>query len=71
VNLALVVAPSFGLQIWSQQNQTLGRFLKTSVITFTDCLMLLAVSFIPLAALEVVKYLRIARKPSTLIESEM
>ncbi len=56
LNLALVVALSFALQLWSHHNETLGRFLKTSLVPVSDCLLLLAVSAIPLAVLEVVKY---------------
>jgi len=53
--LVLVVIISFGLQVWSQQNATLGSFLKTSYLPFTDCLLLLAVGAIPLLILELVK----------------
>jgi len=60
-NLALVVAVSFALQIWSQHSETFGRFLRTSLVSISDCLMLLAVSAIPLAVLEVVKHARSAR----------
>jgi Ca2+-transporting ATPase len=31
INLAIVVAISFGLQVWSHHNAFLGRFLKTSI----------------------------------------
>jgi magnesium-transporting ATPase (P-type) len=31
INLVIVVAITFGLQVWSQHNATLGRFLKTSI----------------------------------------
>ena len=58
VNLVVVVALSFGLQVWSQHNATLGRFLKTSYLSFTDCAMLLAVGAIPLVVLELVKVVR-------------
>ena len=61
INLAIVVAVSFGLQVWSQHNATLGRFLKTSFMPLTDCLGLLAVGAIPLLVLEMVK---LARKKS-------
>ena len=60
-NLALVVAASFGLQVWSHHNATLARWLKTAVVSATDCLMLLAVSAIPLVVLELVKALKIRR----------
>lgn len=58
ISLALVVAISSALQVWSHHNETLGRFLKTSVMSLSDCFMLLAVSIIPLAVLEGVKYVR-------------
>ncbi len=61
-NLLLIVSLSFGLQVWSHHNETLGRFLKTSVMAFSDCLILLIVSGIPLAVLEVLKYLRNLRR---------
>ena len=62
VNLVIVVAISFGLQVWSQHNATLGRFLKTSYMPFADCLLLLAVGAIPLLVLEMVKVVRHARR---------
>jgi Ca2+-transporting ATPase len=58
INLVFVVAISFGLQVWSQHNTTLGRFLKTSTISFADGLLLLALGAIPLSVLEVVKVIR-------------
>jgi P-type Ca2+ transporter type 2C len=57
-NLVIVVAISFGLQLWSQHNATLGRFLKTSSMPLTDCFLLFAVGAIPLLALELVKVVR-------------
>jgi Ca2+-transporting ATPase len=62
VNLVVVVAVSFGLQVWSQHNATLGRFLKTSFMPLTDCLWLLAVGTIPLLMLELVKVVRSRRR---------
>jgi P-type Ca2+ transporter type 2C len=62
VNLVVVVAVSFGLQVWSQHNATLGRFLRTSTMPFTDCLRLLALGAIPLLVLEMVKVVRNARR---------
>jgi magnesium-transporting ATPase (P-type) len=62
VNLVIVVAISFGLQVWSQHNATLGHFLKTSYMSLTDCLWLLALGAIPLIILEVVKVVRHARR---------
>ncbi|MHB8763681.1 MAG: cation-translocating P-type ATPase [Deferrisomatales bacterium] len=62
VNLVIVVALSFSLQIWSQHNATLGRFLKTSSMSLADCLPLVAVGAIPLLILELVKVVRHARR---------
>jgi Ca2+-transporting ATPase len=62
LNLVIVVAISFGLQVWSQHNATLGRFLKTSFMPFTDCLLLLALGAIPLLILEMVKMVRNVRR---------
>ena len=61
-NLLIVVAVSFGLQVWSQHNAMLGRFLKTSSMPLTDCLLLLAIGTTPLIVLEVVKVVRNARR---------
>ncbi|HEY8219142.1 MAG TPA: HAD-IC family P-type ATPase, partial [Methylobacter sp.] len=58
INLVIVVAISFGLQAWSQQNATFGRLLQSSFLPFTDCLMLLALGTLPLAVLELVKVAR-------------
>jgi Ca2+-transporting ATPase len=62
VNLVIVVAMSFGLQVWSHHNETLGRFLKTSPMPLTDGFLLLAVGAIPLFILEMVKVVRHARR---------
>jgi P-type Ca2+ transporter type 2C len=62
VNLVIVVAISFGLQVWSQHNATLGRFLKTSFVPLADCFLLLTMGAIPLLALEMVKLGRHARR---------
>jgi P-type Ca2+ transporter type 2C len=59
--LVIVVALSFGFQVWSQHNEILGRFLKTSHLSFTDCLLLAALGAIPLIVMEVVKVVRNAR----------
>ena len=58
VNLVIVVAMSFGLQVWSQHNATLGSFLKTSFMPLADGFLLLAVGAIPLLILEMVKVVR-------------
>ena len=55
LNLVAVVAVSFALQIWSHHSATLGGILKTSYISFTECILLLAVGAIPLVVLELVK----------------
>ena len=51
-NLLAVVAVSFGLQVWSHHHALLAKFLKTALMSFGDCLMLLAVSTVPLLVLE-------------------
>ncbi len=58
INLAFVVLVSFGLQVWSHHNATLGLFLKTSFLSLADCVLLLAVGAIPLVVLEMVKVVR-------------
>jgi Ca2+-transporting ATPase len=72
VNLVVVVALSFGLQVWSQHNATLGSFLKTSFMPLPDCFLLLAVGAIPLLILEMVKVVRHARRQNeTLTDQEV
>ena len=65
VSLVIVVAISFGLQVWSQHNATLGRFLKTSFMPFADCFLLLALGAIPLLILEILKVVRHGRQRSS------
>ena len=62
LQLVLVAAGSFGLQIWAHHNALLSRFLKTMLPPWHERWLLLALAFIPLAALEVLKY--IARNTS-------
>ncbi len=57
-NLIAVVAISFAIQVWSHHSTVLAGFLKTALMPFSDCLMLLAVGTIPLLFLEVVKVAR-------------
>jgi P-type Ca2+ transporter type 2C len=56
--LAFVVAISFGLQLFSHHNTLLARFLKTSLLSATDCLALLVLASVPMIVLELVKVLR-------------
>ena len=65
VNLLIVVAISIGLQLLSQHNAMVGRILKTTYMSFADCLWLLALGAIPLVVLELVKL--IPNKKSALI----
>jgi Ca2+-transporting ATPase len=58
INLLAVVAISFGVQVWSHHNELLAKFLKTSLLGLNDCVMLLAVSAVPLLALEATKVVR-------------
>ena len=37
VNFVIVVAISFGQQVWSQHNAILGGFLKISYMSLADC----------------------------------
>ena len=60
-NLVGVVAVSFALQVWSHHSAFLASFLKTSLMSFDDCLMLLGLSSVPLLVLEVRKV--ITRRP--------
>jgi Ca2+-transporting ATPase len=58
VKLVLVVAISFGLQVWSQHNATLAGIMKTSFVPLAHCLLLLVVAAIPLLILEIMKIVR-------------
>ena len=58
VNLILVVAISIAIQVLSQHNATLGRFLKVSPIPFRDGFLLLAVGALPLLILDLMKVVR-------------
>ena len=62
INLTIVVVISFGLQVWSHHNETLGRFLKTSALPLSNCFLLLALGAIPLLVLELVKVVRNVRR---------
>lgn len=61
VNLVLVVAVSFGVQVLSQHTAMLGRFLQTPYMPFQDCLLLLVIGAIPTLILECVKVYRTAK----------
>ena len=60
--LVLVVVLSFALQFGSQHNAALGRFLKTTALPTADFLLLLILGAIPLAVLELVKFVRPSRQ---------
>jgi P-type Ca2+ transporter type 2C len=60
LNLVIVVATSFVLQFLIQHNAMLGQFLKTSFISWSDCLILLGIATIPTLVLEAMK---VARRP--------
>ena len=62
LSLVAVVGVSLSLQVWSQHNALLGRFLKTSSLPFADGLLLLALGAIPLVVLEIAKAVRHARR---------
>jgi Ca2+-transporting ATPase len=54
-NLLVVVAASFCIQVWSHHSPFLASILKTTLVPLRDCLMLLAVSSVPLLVLELHK----------------
>ena len=62
LSLVAVVGVSLSLQVWSQHNAVLGRFLKTSSMPFSDGLLLLALGAIPLVVLEMAKAVQHARR---------
>ncbi len=59
--LAVVVAITFALQVWSHHSDILERFLMTSPLPVLDCLLLPAVGTIPLVVLEGVKLVKSSR----------
>jgi Ca2+-transporting ATPase len=58
ISLVVVIAVSFALQVWSQHDAIFGRFLKSTHVPITDCLVLLALGAIPLLVLEAAKRMR-------------
>jgi Ca2+-transporting ATPase len=65
INLLVVVVLTVGIQVWSQNNATLGSFLKTSQIPLAECVLLFCVGAIPLLILEGVKVFRHAGPEGT------
>jgi Ca2+-transporting ATPase len=57
-SLLAAIAVPIALQIWSQHSELLSTFFKTTPISYRDGLVLLAVSAVPLFALEVIKLFR-------------
>ena len=55
LTLLLVVAGTFGFQVFSHHYPPLAGFLRTSLLPLKDCLLLLAISTIPLVAVEALK----------------
>jgi Ca2+-transporting ATPase len=58
IHLVFVIAVSFGLQLLSQHNAFFGQFLRSSPMSFGDCLVLVGLGAIPLIVLEIVKLIR-------------
>ncbi len=55
LTLLAVVGLSISIQVWSQHNDLLAAFFKTTRVPFRDCLIILAVSATPLIILEILK----------------
>ncbi|WOJ91168.1 HAD-IC family P-type ATPase [Methylocapsa polymorpha] len=55
VSLLVAIAAPISIQVWSQHNELLASFFKTTLISYGDGLILLSVSALPLFALEGVK----------------
>jgi Ca2+-transporting ATPase len=58
LKLALVAAAAILFQPWTHHSQTLGAFLKSATMSWSECFVLLALGAIPLVALEMFKVLR-------------
>jgi P-type Ca2+ transporter type 2C len=56
--LVMVAILAIAFQLSTHHNQTLGRFLKSSEMSWTECFVLLAIGAIPLVVLEMIKVLR-------------
>lgn len=56
--LAVVVSASFVLQIWSHHSPTLASIMKTTTLTWTECLSGVVIACVPVAVLEFVKVIR-------------
>ena len=61
LNLTVVVAISFALQLASHYVEPLARLFKATTIRWSDCLVLILVSAIPLVVLELIKLARATR----------
>ena len=55
LNLALVVAATYSLQVWSHHSIVLSGFLKTSLMPLSECLVLALVSLLPVSVMELRK----------------
>ena len=60
--LLVVVAATIAFQIFTQHNQMMERFFKTTPIGYLDCLVLLGLGAVPLVVLELVKVVQHARR---------
>lgn len=58
VKLTLIAVVLIVFQPWTHHNQALGKFLKTSMMSWSECFVLLAIGAIPLVVLETVKIFR-------------
>lgn len=54
-NLVIVVMLSLAVQIFSHYNEAFARFLKTSTLPVSECLMLIGLGFVPLLTMEILK----------------
>jgi Ca2+-transporting ATPase len=66
VMLAVVVAASCLLQIWSHHSETLAALMGTSTLGWAECIAILLLACVPVGVLELTKWLRI--RPSSPME---
>jgi P-type Ca2+ transporter type 2C len=59
--LAVVVAASCLLQIWSHHDETLAGLMGTSTLSWNECVTMFLIACVPVAVLEFTKWLRIRR----------
>ncbi len=64
LKLTLVVVVTLVFQPWTHHNQVLGTFLKSELMSWSECFILLAIGAIPLVVIETAKVVRRHKGPA-------